>query len=106
MHQQKVEEFRKNPEQAAATVAKEVGASVTTATNTLSGLEYPSIQDQATAAWLGDGKNADASGIGQALSKTSSFLAETGEVRKRDIPAHWDGAINPRFLQQAAHAAP
>ena len=106
VHQQKVDEFRQHPEQAAATVAKEVGAPVTTATNTLSGLEYPSIQDQATAAWLGDGKNADASGIGQALSKTASFLAETGEVRKRDIPAHWNAAINPRFLQQAAHAAP
>ncbi|RPE02847.1 taurine ABC transporter substrate-binding protein [Candidatus Pantoea deserta] len=106
VHQQKVDDFRKNPEQAAATVAKVVGAPVTTATNTLSGLEYPSLQDQATTAWLGDGKDADASGIGKALSKTASFLAETGEVRQRDIPAHWNAAINPGFLQQAAHAAP
>lgn len=105
VHQQKVDEFRKNPDQAAAIVAKEVGAPVTTAANTLSGLEYPTLQQQATAAWLGDGSDTDQSGIGQALSKTASFLAETGEVRKRDIPAHWDAAINSRYLREAAHAA-
>ncbi|WP_416414544.1 glycine betaine ABC transporter substrate-binding protein [Pantoea sp. App145] len=106
VHQQKVDEFRKNPEQAAEIVAKEVGAPVTTATNTLSGLEYPSIQEQATNAWLGEGQNTNNTGLGKALSKTASFLAETGEVRKRDIPANWDAAINSRYLREAAHSAP
>ncbi len=40
VHQQKVDEFKQDPERAAAIVAKEVGAPVTTAANTLGG-EYP-----------------------------------------------------------------
>jgi len=104
VHQQKVEEFKKDPERAAAIVAKEVGAPVTTAANTLGGLEYPTLSEQGTAAWLGDGTHTSASGIGKALSKTSDFLAGIGEIRKRDIPANWDSAINARYLRDAAVA--
>ncbi|WP_413740204.1 glycine betaine ABC transporter substrate-binding protein [Sodalis sp. RH14] len=102
VHQQKVDEFRRDPDAAAAIVAREVGAPVTTATNTLSGLEYPSIAEQGTAAWLGDGTNTDGSGIGQAVNKTAHFLESTGEVRQRDIPATWSGAINSSYIRQAA----
>lgn len=102
IHQQKVDEFRRDPEAAAAIVAKEVGAPVTTATNTLAGLEYPSIAEQGSAAWLGDGTDTDHSGIGQAVNKTAHFLESTGEVRQRDIPATWNQAINSSYIRQAA----
>ncbi len=102
VHQQKVDEFRRNPEAAAAIVAKEVGAPVSTATNTLAGLEYPSIAEQGTAAWLGDGTDTDRSGIGQAVDKTAHFLESTGDVRKRDIPTTWKDAIDSSFIRQAA----
>lgn len=105
VHQQKVDEFRQNPDRAAAIVAKEVGAPVTTAANTLSGLEYPSLAEQGTAAWLGNGTDTDNSGIGKALTKTADFLASTGEIRKRDIPAHWNAAIDSQFIRDAATAA-
>ncbi|MCL2897327.1 taurine ABC transporter substrate-binding protein [Brenneria tiliae] len=101
VHQQKVNEFRQDPEKAAATVAKEVGAPVTTATNTLSGLEYPTLEEQATAQWLGDGTNTDQSGIGLAVAKTARFLESIGEVRQRDIPSSYSDAINSSYLQQA-----
>ncbi len=102
VHQQKVDEFRRDPEAAAAIVAREVGAPVTTATNTLAGLEYPSISEQGTAAWLGDGTDTDRSGIGQAVNKTAHFLESTGEVRQRDIPATWNDAIDSSYIRQAA----
>nr|WP_246235864.1 glycine betaine ABC transporter substrate-binding protein [Acerihabitans arboris] len=102
VHQRKVDEFRRDPEAAAAIVAREVGAPVATATNTLAGLEYPSIAEQGTAAWLGDGADTDRSGIGQAVNKTAHFLESTGEVRKRDIPATWNEAINSSYIRQAA----
>ena len=105
MHQQKVDEFRKDPERAAAIVAKEVGAPVTTAANTLGGLEYPTLAQQGTADWLGNGTHTSDSGIGKALSKTSSFLAGIGEIRQRDIPANWDNAIQSRYIRDAAVAA-
>lgn len=102
VHQQKVNEFKQDPERAAAIVAKEVGAPVTTAANTLGGLEYPTLSEQGTATWLGNGTQTSDSGIGKALSKTSSFLAGIGEIRKRDIPANWDSAINSRYIRDAA----
>ncbi len=102
VHQQKVDEFRRDPQKAAATVAREVGAPVTTATNTLGGLEYPSLKEQASQAWLGDGNDTDNSGIGKAAAKTAAFLSDIGEVRKRDIPATWKEAINADFARQAA----
>lgn len=102
VHQQKVDEFRRDPEAAAAIVAKEVGAPVTTATNTLAGLEYPSIAEQGTAAWLGDGTDTDGSGIGKAVNKTAHFLESTGEVRQRDIPASFKDAIDSSYLRAAA----
>ena len=105
VHQQKVDEFKQDPERAAAIVAKEVGAPVTTAANTLGGLEYPTLSQQGTAAWLGNGTQTSDSGIGKALSKTSGFLAGIGEIRKRDIPANWDAAIDSRYIREAAVAA-
>ncbi|EPQ0972101.1 glycine betaine ABC transporter substrate-binding protein [Citrobacter farmeri] len=105
VHQQKVDEFRKDPERAAAIVAKEVGAPVTTAANTLGGLEYPTLAQQGTADWLGNGTQTTDSGIGKALTKTASFLAGIGEIRKRDIPANWDTAIESRYIRDAAVAA-
>ncbi len=105
VHQQKVDEFRQNPDQAAAIVAKEVGAPVTTAANTLSGLDYPSLAEQGTAAWLGNGTDTDNSGIGRALTKTADFLATTGDIRKRDIPANWNAAIDSQYIRDAAAPA-
>ncbi len=102
VHQQKVDEFKNDPERAVAIVAKEVGAPVTTAANTLGGLEYPTLSEQGTAAWLGNGTQTTDSGIGKALTKTSNFLAGIGEIRKRDIPANWDAAINSRYIREAA----
>lgn len=105
VHQQKVDQFKQDPERAAAIVAKEVGAPVTTAANTLGGLEYPTLAQQGTAEWLGNGSDPTHSGIGKALSKTASFLADIGEIRQRDIPASWEGAIDSRYLREAAVAA-
>ena len=102
VHQQKVDEFKKDPESAAAIVAKEVGAPVTTAANTLGGLEYPTLAEQGTAAWLGNGTDTTHSGIGKALTKTSNFLAGIGEIRKQDIPDNWDTAIDSRYIREAA----
>ncbi|AHG21364.2 taurine ABC transporter substrate-binding protein [Chania multitudinisentens RB-25] len=104
VHQQKVEEFKRDPIKAAAIVAQDVGAPVATATHTLSGLEYPTLQQQTTTQWLGNGSATDHSGIGQAVHKTADFLASIGEVRKRDIPATFENGINVSYLKQAIAA--
>lgn len=104
VHQQKVDQFKQDPERAAAIVAKEVGAPVTTAANTLGGLEYPSLARQGTADWLGNGTGTTDSGIGKALTRTATFLAGIGEIRQRDIPGNWDKAIDSRYVREAAAA--
>jgi taurine transport system substrate-binding protein len=91
VHQQKSMSLRKT-RRAAAIVAKEVGAPVTTAVNTLGGLEYPTLSQQGTAAWLGNGTQTTDSGIGKALTKTSTSLlilvrfanAISGQLGQRD----------------------
>mgnify|MGYP001017375897 CR=1 FL=1 len=102
VHQEKVNEFKKDPERASAIVAKEVGAPQTTAANTLNGLEYPTLAEQSTPSWLGNGTDTSDSGIGKALSKTANFLAGIGEIRQRDIPTNWNSAINAHYIQDAA----
>lgn len=102
VHQEKVNEFKKDPERASAIVATEVGAPQTTAANTLNGLEYPTLAEQSTPSWLGNGTDTSDSGIGKALSKTANFLAGIGEIRQRDIPANWNSAINAHYIQDAA----
>lgn len=101
VHQEKVDEFKNDPAKAAAIVAKDVGAPVSTATNTLSGLEYPTLKEQVTTQWLGDGTDTDNSGIGKAVHKTANFLESIGEIRKRDIPESFDKGINVNYLKQA-----
>lgn len=101
VHQQKVDEFKHDPVKAAAIVAKDVGAPVNTATNTLSGLEYPTLAEQATAKWLGDGSDTDNSGIGKAVHKTADFLESIGQIRKRDIPESFDKSININYLKKS-----
>ena len=102
VHQEKVNEFKKDPERASAIVAKEVCAPQPTAANTLNGLEYPTLAEQSTPSWLGNGTDTSDSGIGKALSKTANFLAGIGEIRQRDIPANWNSAINAHYIQDAA----
>lgn len=104
IHQQKVDQFRRDPITAAAIVAKDVGAPVATAANTLSGLEYPTLKQQESAQWLGNGSDTDNSGIGQAIHKTAGFLESIGEVRKRDIPVTFEHGINVSYLKQAIAA--
>src|SRR6266702_1160225 len=102
VHQQKVNEYRADPEKAANLVAKELEAPVSTSKNTLAGLEYPSLAAQATQRWLGDGINPENSGIAQAVKKTAQFLAESGQISDDSVPASVGGAINGSFAKQAA----
>ena len=72
------------------------------ARSTLAGLEYPSIAEQLTPAYLGNGATTPDSAIAKAAKDTANFLAELGEIRKADIPDSFAPAINTSYLQRAA----
>jgi taurine transport system substrate-binding protein len=102
VHQDKIEQYLKDPDGVSQTIARELGATPEAIKVSLAGLEFPSLADQRKPEWLGDGSNDDASGLVKAIVKTTDFLAQTDQVRKADIPKSFAGTINPSFLKQAA----
>lgn len=101
-YQDKVDEYKKDPEAASQIIAKHLDVPLDTARSTLAGLEYPSIAEQLTPAFLGDGKTTPDSRIAKAYKDTASFLAEIGELRKDDVPAGYAPFINTDHLKKAA----
>lgn len=78
-------------------IAKTVGGTPETVPATLSDYAFPTPAEQATATWLGGGKE---SGVAKALANTAVFLKEQGRIT--DIPADFSKFVNPEFASAAA----
>lgn len=99
--QDKVDQYKKDPEGSAQAIAKHLDIPLETARSTLAGLEYPSLADQLTPAFIGTDKNKADSRITKAYRDTAEFLAQIGEIRKDDVPASYAPFINTTYLQRA-----
>ncbi|RMX04888.1 taurine ABC transporter substrate-binding protein [Corticibacter populi] len=102
--QQKIDEYTADPEAASQKIAKHLDIPVDTVRSTLGGLQYPSIQEQLTPDYLGDSHTKASSRIARSYQEAAEFLAAIGELRKSDVPASYAGAINTRYLEEAAKA--
>jgi taurine transport system substrate-binding protein len=100
-YQEKVDQYKKDPEGAVQLIAKHLDIAPDTVRSVLSGLEYPSLSEQLTPAYLGDGSSTPDSSIARAAKETANFLASIGEIRKNDIPDSFAPALNTSFLKQA-----
>lgn len=100
--QDKVDQYKKDPEGSAQQIAKHLEIPVETARGTLAGLQYPSLSEQLTPAFIGNDTSKAGSRITKAYKDTANFLAEIGDLRKADIPESYAPAINTTFLQRAA----
>lgn len=100
-YQDKVDQYKKDPEAAAQIIARHLDVPLDTARSTLAGLEYPSIDEQLTPAFLGSGPDTPNSAIARAARDTALFLADIGELRRDDIPSSFAPFINTTYLQQA-----
>ncbi|HVL56339.1 MAG TPA: taurine ABC transporter substrate-binding protein [Burkholderiaceae bacterium] len=58
--------------------------------------KFPTLQEQASPAWLGGGKDG---GAAKALADTSAFLKEQGRVQA--VAADYSQFVNPTFVQKA-----
>lgn len=85
--------------EAAATIAKVVGADAKDVPAALEAYSYPSAADQASDKWLGGGANG---GVAKAMASTATFLKAQGRIT--DIPADFSGAVDPSFAAAAAAA--
>jgi taurine transport system substrate-binding protein len=100
--QEKVDQYKKDPEGSAQLIAKHLDIPVDTARSTLAGLQYPSLSEQLTPAYIGNETTKAGSRITRAYKDSAIFLAEIGEIRKADVPESYASAINTSYLQRAA----
>ena len=83
--------------EAAKTIAKVVGANVADVPAALKDYGYPTAAEQASAKWLGGGKD---SGVAKAMANTATFLKEQGRIT--EIPADFSKFVNPEYAAAAA----
>ncbi|MDR3221598.1 MAG: taurine ABC transporter substrate-binding protein, partial [Candidatus Accumulibacter sp.] len=99
--QDKVDQYKKDTEGSAQAIAKHLDIPLETARDTLAGLEYPSIAEQLTPAYVGDATGKSDSRITKSYKDTAEFLGQIGEVRKEEIPVSYAPFINTTYLQRA-----
>jgi taurine transport system substrate-binding protein len=102
VYQEKVDEYKRDPDKAAKIIADHLSIPFDVSRETLAGLEYPSIKDQLTPQFEGDGATTPNSRIAKAYKDSAEFLASIGELRKDDIPASFAPFINTEYLKKAA----
>ena len=81
----------------AKVIGKVVGAEPKDVPATLNDYNYPTAAEQASAAWLGGGKDG---GVAKAMANTAAFLKEQGRIT--EIPADFGKFVNPEFAAAAA----
>lgn len=101
VYQQKLEQYQRDPEGSTQAIAQHLSIPVETARSVLTGLEYASLKDQLTPAYLGQGATAANAGIARAARDTALFLAEIGEIRRADVPDSYAPAINSSYAARA-----
>ncbi len=101
VYQQKVDEYHQDPERVSQIIAKNIDQPLDSVRRTLAGLEYPSIKEQLSPAFLGSGADTPKSGIAKAMSATAEFLVGAGQLRADTVPASFAPAIDTTFLKTA-----
>lgn len=102
VYQDKVDEYKKDPEAAAKLIAEHLNIPLETARSTLAGLNYPSVQEQLTPEYLGNTQTKGNARITKAYHDTANFLVDIDELRQRDVPESYAPHINTTFLERAA----
>ena len=79
------------------TIAKVVGATPADVPATLGDYSFPTASEQASATWLGGGKDG---GVAKAMANTATFLKEQGRIT--EVPADFSKFVNPEYAAAAA----
>ena len=100
---EKVAEYKKDPEGSAQRIAKHLDIPVETARAALAGVEHPSLAEQLSPAFLGNANGQAESNIAKAYKDAAIFLSQIGELRSSDIPSSYEPAIDIQYLKRAAN---
>ncbi|GHU31614.1 taurine-binding protein [Betaproteobacteria bacterium] len=99
--QEKVDQYKKDPEGSAQLISKHLDIPLDTVRSTLAGMEHPSLNEQLTTAFIGNESSKANSNVTKAYKDAAEFLAQIGELRKEDVPSSYAPFINTIFLQRA-----
>lgn len=102
-YQKKVEEYRQDPERAAATIAATLDQPVDSVRTALHGMEYPTVAELLSAEYLGASADGAPSGIARAQAETAAFLVKAGQLQSTRVPASFVPFNNASFLRQAGN---
>lgn len=100
-YQQQVDAYKRDPEAAAQVIATYLNQPLASVRATLAGLDYPSIAELLSDAYLGDGSNPGKSGLAAAQKKTADFLVKVGQLQASKVPGDFGALNNPAYLQAA-----
>jgi taurine transport system substrate-binding protein len=95
--------YKADPQHVSEQIAAHLGQNVVDVRNTMQGRDYFIFEDQLTNDWLGNPQTKGQSRIAAAMADTASFLVETGDVKRADVPPSFAPSIQPSFMEQALH---
>lgn len=78
-------------------VAKELNQEEDAVADTMAGLSHPSLKDQMSSAYLGEGGP-----ILKAMKDQAEFLAELGDLKKSELPQSFQAGVNTSYMKRAA----
>lgn len=91
-----VETYKKDPEGSSKLIAQNLSQDLAAVQDTLVGLSYPPLAEQATAKYLGAGGT-----IAPAMMEIGKFLVELGDLKASQLPPSFAPFINTSYIQRA-----
>ncbi|AOA57647.1 taurine ABC transporter substrate-binding protein [Acinetobacter larvae] len=101
-YQEQVDEYQKDPKQAAEKISKYLNLPYEQVETTLAGIQYIPLKEQATEKYLGSKANDTGSGLAKASDDIAKFLVNIGELKQSDVKASYAPYINTQYLREAA----
>jgi taurine transport system substrate-binding protein len=92
-----VEMYKADPAGMAAVVATELDLPTDVVAQTMAGLSYPSFEEQLSPALMGEGGP-----ILDIMKDQANFLAELGDLSRREIPDSFASNVNLTYMREAA----
>lgn len=92
-----VEMYKKDTDAMVKLVAKHLEQGEAAVADTMAGLEFPSLREQLSGKYLGEGGP-----IAKAMMDQAKFMAEMGDLKQREIPKSFEPAIDLKYMKAAA----
>lgn len=94
--QQTVDLYKSDTDAMVKLVATELGIEEKAVADTMAGLSFPSLTEQLSSDYFGDGGP-----ILQVMKDQAAFLVELGDLREREVPESFAAGVNTSYMRKA-----